>query len=144
MTAAIGAALMASAIVVFAWAYGQYRRPNPASWTLSESATVATTLIMMSLLTFGLGFVVRALLDVNSTAMGVTDLALIAGAFALAFALVPPLTRPARAGRVEETVVQIGSGAIAAMPFPANDPTPTAPTRPVSSGGKSGKVRRAA
>lgn len=138
MTAAIGAALMASAVVVFAWAYGQYRRPNPASWTQSESATVGITLGMMSLLTFGLGTVIRALINAESSAIGIMDLALVAGAFAVAFALVPALTRPARAGAAA------GPAGAGAVPLAANDPGPANPSRPGRSGGKTGKLRRAA
>ena len=52
MIATIGAALMASAVVVFAWAYGQYRRPVPASWTESETVTVSIALATMGLLLF--------------------------------------------------------------------------------------------
>jgi hypothetical protein len=144
MIAAIGACLMASAIVVFAWAYGQYRRPAPARWTVSEGITVALVMVMISLLAFGFGMIVRAALNTDTLSMGAFETAIMVSAFAAAFALVPPLTRPARAAQAIEPVVPIFTGTAAAMPPPANEPGPTPPARPAGGGGKSGKPRRVA
>lgn len=144
MIAPIGAVLMASAIVVFAWAYGQYRRPAPARWTVSEGITVALVMFMMSLLTFGMGMIVRAVLDSNTLSMRLLDVAIMVGAFVVALALVPLLTRPARIGQATEPLVPIFSGTAAAMPPPANETGPMPPARPAGSGSRSGRPRRAA
>ena len=84
MIAAIGACLMASAIVVFAWAYGQYRRPAPARWTVSEGITVALVMVMMSLLAFGFGMIVRAAVNTDTLSMRLLDIAIMVGAFVVA------------------------------------------------------------
>ena len=145
MIAPIGAVLMASAVIVFAWAYGQYRRPTPAGWTESEGLTVVLVLFMMSLLTFGLGMIVRAVISTESLAMGALETGISGAAFIVAFALVPLLTRPARANQAPVMVVPVFTGTGATMPSPANEPGPTLPVQPAGGkGGKPGKTGRAA
>lgn len=132
MNMAYGVGLLAATAIVFAWAYGQYRRPQPGRWTKSEFATVALTLFMTALLSFGVAFLGTAAASFeNETHL--LEAAVVGGlGLVLCWILVPRLMAPGRVAGEQDTDLSV--------PPPANDPHPKTP----SNAGGMRQKRRAA
>jgi hypothetical protein len=133
MNTAYGVGLLAATAIVFAWAYGQYRRPQPRHWTKSEALTVTLTLFITALLSFGVSFLGTAVANFESETH-LLEAAIVAGvSLVLCWFLVPRLMAPGRVAA--EQVAEL------AVPPPANDPHPKTPS---SMGGGLRNKRRAA
>lgn len=96
MSAVYGAWLLGFATVAFAWAYGQYRRPQPAAWTDWGSISSFVVLTVIGAAAMGAGFLVRAIAAWDTLSFGFTEIGLIALAFAAVVPAVRILARPAR------------------------------------------------
>jgi len=120
MNTAYGVGLLAATAIVFAWAYGQYRRPQPQGWTKSEAITVTLTLFMTALLSFGISFLgTAAASSENETHL--VEAAVVGGVgLVLCWFLVPKLMAPGRAAGEQDTGLSV--------PPPANDPHPKTPS----------------
>ena len=131
MNVALGAALLSATVLLFAWTYGQYRRPNPKAWTRGGSMAAFLTLINITLFAFGLAFLVKFAVDVGAESRWAEGVAVAAVGAALCWFFVPRLTAPARSK--PQTPPQ------PAMPRPANDPNAR---RTASPGGPARKPDR--
>jgi len=139
MYPAIGSVFLASAIILFSWTYGQYRRPNPSPWTQSEWVAVSFTLFIILLFTLGVGSVITVLSSIHSLTTGALEVAIIVGLNAVAFALVPSLTKPARMANTDAAGKSSGAASVTGIPLPTHDPRPTTPKRPSGRSGKSAR-----
>lgn len=133
MNTAYGVGLLAATAIVFAWAYGQYRRPQPRRWTKSEAITVTLTLFMTALLSFGVSFLGTAAANFeNETHL--LEAAIVGGvSLVLCWVLVPKLMAPGWVAGEQDAGM--------AVPPPANDPHPKTPA---NAGGSARQKRRAA
>ncbi len=133
MNTAHGVGLLAATAIVFAWAFGQYRRPQPRAWTKSETPTVALSLFMTALLCFGVSFLVSAAANLKAETH-LLEAAVVGGVgLVLCWFLVPKLMAPGW--------VAADQAASLAIPPPANDPHPKTPA---NMGGSLRPKRRAA
>ena len=141
MYAVLGVGLMAAAVLLGAWTYGQFQRPQPKSWTESEFAAVSLTLTVTCLIAFALASLGNFLFTLDAETRWLEALAVAAGAGLLCWFLVPRLMAPARRGAIPLSAAQpLSPGAPGA---PANDPHPRSPVRTGRPAGKSGKRRAA-
>ena len=79
MLAVYGVLLLASSVLLFMWAYGQFRAPSPKKWTTSGTAANFVVLTVISLLAFGVGTAIKAAISFESGAIQIQHGALIAG-----------------------------------------------------------------
>ena len=135
MNAAWGAGLLAATVLISAWTYGQYRRPRPSAWTRSEILTVSLILVIIGLLSFGVAYLGKFVVEIAEEDRWLEGIGVAAAGAALCWFLVPRLMAPARQPR-EPTVD-------ATLPEPANDPRPTSPATPTGSADKPGRRRAA-
>lgn len=143
MTAALGVSLLALAAIIFAWAYGQYRRPDPRTWTRSEVPTYAITLGTITLFTLGLGYTADAVINFETEPLNVIGGLLIAGALALAGLLVPRLVRPARVAAAAGTeLASPAPESAVVLPHPGLAGGPDTTPRPSDTKGAGKKTRR--
>ena len=141
MNAALGVGLLATCAIVFAWSYGQFRRPNPARWTESETLTMSIVALIVGLLAIGLGFIGRFAFNVGAETAWVTDIVTIAVAVPLTWFLVPLLMKPGRPAVAKPTSAA-GPAVPLEVPPPANDPGPSLKPSGRPAGGRA--KRRAA
>ncbi|SLN38625.1 hypothetical protein [Oceanibacterium hippocampi] len=138
MNAAIGIGLLAATAILFAWAYGQYRRPAPAPWTRIESLSIAVVLAIVSMICFGLAFLGSFALDLSAETGWTADLVTAGVALVLCWLLVPRLMAPARQAPQPSPAHSAGA---ANLGSPSGPGTPS--NRNVPGGGRS-RRRRAA
>lgn len=62
----IGVGSLATAAILFSWAFEQTRRPDSPGWLQHEGVTGAVALVCTMAFPLGLGFLIMGLLDVNS------------------------------------------------------------------------------
>ena len=140
MLAVYGVLLLASANLVFIWAYGQFRRAAPKKWTTWETTSNAVVLTIIALLSFGVGALIKAAIGFASSPISATQLAMIAavvvvgiiGSRALRRQAAPYMTAPSAEFAMSQTDIGTLAGA-------ANDTGPGKGPKPVS-----GSRRRAA
>lgn len=63
MTFLLGVGLLSASIVLYAWAFGFYRRPNPPRWTENDWITMALTIGVTFIMPLGAGIVLTALIQ---------------------------------------------------------------------------------
>ncbi len=131
MSVAYGGGLMSASALLFAFAYGQYRRPHPSIWTKSDFVTVTLTLSIIGLMSFGVAFVILGLFSLGEESPWLQDIAAVGAGLALCWVLVPRLMAPARLAEAPASVAD--------LPEPANDPHPRSPSH---LGGRHGKGSR--
>lgn len=76
MYAVVGTLFLATAAVVSAWTYAQFRRVNRSRWTERELPVVAITLVELTLLIAGLELFGRYLADVAARPFGWAEAAM--------------------------------------------------------------------
>lgn len=141
MNAILGVGMLAVSALLFAWAYGQFRRPRPKSWTLGDLGGVSVTLTIVILTMFGVFHLGAFLFNLESETRWLEIAAVTAGSLLVCWFAIPRLMAPAlRAAEAQPTLV---SPSMDTMPEPANDPRPAAPARPKRSTGRPGKHRAA-
>lgn len=145
MDAMLGVGLLALTVLLFAWAYGEFRRPDPKAWTRSNLAATSISLAMTFLVAFAVVFVGNAFLTLGSETRWLQIAAVAGGCLVVCWFLVPRLLAPAR--RVAGAPAgDAGAGHVpsdTAPQGPANDPRPTAPAQPGRPSGKPHKRRAA-
>lgn len=146
MDAVVGTLLLTLATLLFGWAMVEYRRPNPSRWTRAESSALAIVLTTISLLTFGVGNLVRFSTALGERPLGVVEAALI-GAILVAAWLGVRVVR-ARWNRLAATdrTVSEAQSKIAVFPLGPSDEGSDPgkrPPRPLG-GGKRAERRKAA
>ena len=62
----IGVGSLATAAILFSWAFEQTRRPDSPGWLQHEGVTGAVALVCTMAFPLGIGFLIIGLLDVNS------------------------------------------------------------------------------
>lgn len=92
MYAVVGTLFLATAGVVSAWTYRQFRRPIRSRWTERELPIMAIALAELTLFTSGMTLFGRFLIDVAEQPIGLAEAAMIA-AFAATFLLLVALLR---------------------------------------------------
>lgn len=136
MFAVYGVLLLTSFTVLFLWAYGQYRRAAPKPWTTWESTSNAVILTLISLLAFGLGFLAKALISLESNPISVVHVALIAAIIGTGFALGRAVRRRA-APHMTKRPADVGPAHSSVTPMPvANDRGPSDRPRPIRPTGR--------
>lgn len=60
-----GAGLLTATVLLFSWAYGVYRRPDPAAWTQSEAIAMAISVVMTAGLAFAIANLVTYAADLG-------------------------------------------------------------------------------
>ena len=141
MNAILGVGLLASAVLLFSWAFGQFRRPQPRAWAQTDTSAIAATLLFVCLFVFSLAFLGAFLFDIRTETRWLEIGLTAAGALLLCFFLVPRLIAPALMSADQPTTSS--SPPTDSLPEPANDPHPTAPARQGSSATKRHKKRAA-
>jgi ABC-type nickel/cobalt efflux system permease component RcnA len=140
MYAILGVACLAASAIVFAWAYGQFRRPLPRRWTRSDLAGAGVSLILVALLTFGIGMLSVAAINIAEETRWLEIAAVTGVSLLLCWFLVPRLSAPAR--RHRRTAAAPGA-LPGSTPEPANDPHPRSPAQAGRRSSKPGKRRAA-
>lgn len=87
MNAVVGTLLLAGATLLFGWAYIQYRRPNPASWTTWDLPVQFITIACMTLLGFSLGLFGRFAARFEQEVFGLLEAGVIAFTLIVTFFL---------------------------------------------------------
>ena len=128
MFAVLGVGLLAAAVLLFAWTYGQFQRPQPKAWTQGEFAAVSLTLAVTCLLAFSLASLGNFLVNLDTETRWLEAGATLAVAVLLCWILVPRLLAPA--ARSAEPPSALNPGFEGPPPEPANDPHPGSPARP--------------
>lgn len=140
MLAVFGVLLLASATLLFIWAYGQFRRATPKKWTTWETTSNAVVLSIIALLSFGVGALIKAAIGFASSPISASQVAMIAAVIAVSIVAgrimrrqaAPYMTAPAAEFAMPQASMDTLAGA-------ANDTGPGRGPRPVS-----GRGRRAA
>src|SRR3972149_5544201 len=131
MLAVYGVLLLASAYLVFVWAYGQFRRAAPKKWTTWETTSNAVVLSIIALFAFGVGALIKAAIGFVSSPITVTQAAMIAAVLALSFVADRVLRRQAApymtAPAAEFAISEAGMGTLTGA---ANDTGPGRGRRP--------------
>ncbi|WP_022730015.1 hypothetical protein [Fodinicurvata sediminis] len=141
MNAILGVGMLAATALLFALAYGQFRRPNPGAWTQSDLGGLAVILPLVVLFMFGVFHLAVFLFNLESETRWL-EIAAVAGVSLLVCWLaVPRLMAPAL--RAARSPSALGSASADRLPAPANDPRPAAPARAKRATGRSGKRRAA-
>ena len=78
MNAVVGTLLLAGSVLLFGWAYIQYRRPNPASWTTWDLPVQFITIASMTLLGFSLGLFGRFATTFEQQTFGLLEAGIVA------------------------------------------------------------------
>lgn len=141
MNAVLGVGLLAASVLLFAWTYGHFRRPQPKAWAKSDFAATATTLMITCLFAFALVFLGDFLVNLGAESRWLETIAMVGGAFLVCRFLIPRLMGPALQGADVPTALD--SPTTDTLPEPANDPRPTSPARSGRQGGKPSKRRAA-
>jgi hypothetical protein len=135
MLAVLGVLLLASAALLFIWAYGQFRRAAPKKWTTWETTSNAIVLAIIGLLSFGVGALIKAATVYASSPITVTELAMIAAIIAASLIAgrvmrrqaAPYMSAPAAAFAMSQDGIDTRAGA-------ANDTGPGMGPKPASGG----------
>lgn len=132
-----GAGLLAATVLLTAWAFGAYRRPNPKAWTNSEAIATAIALVITAGIGFSITYIVAfaAELWLLVAGLGTLGQSLAGAGIVTALALAWLLVRP-RGRKTEEPEAPI-------MPNRPKDRRPRGPVGPVKTSG-AGRMRRAA
>jgi hypothetical protein len=141
MNAMLGFGLLASAVLLFSWSFGQFRRPQPRAWAQSDTSAIAATLLFVCLFTFSLAFLGTFLVNIRTETRWLEIGLTAGGALLLCCFLVPRLMAPAFES--VDPPSALNSPPTDSLPEPANDPHPTAPDRQGSPAAKRHKKRAA-
>ena len=103
MNLVIGVVICAAAVVIYAWAFEQHRRPVPARWTRISGLSSLLVIFVVMLMPAGIGALGLAVIDPAKTfvTMTVWGAALMAASVILAIWLTPRLVRQGRAGSAQ-------------------------------------------
>ncbi len=136
MFAVYGVLLLASAILFFLWAYGQFRRPAPKKWTTWESTSNAVVLTIIALLSFGVGLLIEAAITFESSPVSLAQAAMIAAIIAAGIVVGRVLwRRTALSGALRPADVSAPQAGVV-LAAAANDPGPGDRPRPVRGAGR--------
>ena len=141
MFAVYGVLLLALSVLLFVWAYGQFRAPTPKEWTTSGLAANVIVLGVISLLAFGVGMIIKGAVNYGTEAIQAWHLAQIAGIVIVTYFLGRRLGRRSMStAPLQASTVGTLEGAVAGA---ANDSDPGRP-RPAQGAGRRFGRRRAA
>lgn len=147
MFAVVGTLLLATAVVVLAWAQLLYRQPKPPRWTEWEFPAVTVTLAILSLFALGIALLGQFVVTVNQQHLTQLDVALIAliifGAVIAATSLRGRLARLHVTNREEAGTSAVAIRAHALSNTSGTEPSSNQPPR-APARGKRSRRRRAA
>lgn len=105
MTILSGVGFLAMALLVFGWAYGAMRRPDPKPWADSEAFATGIVLVLTALVCATLGLMAQAAFTVEASLAeaGAAGLAVGAGVLVGALLVSRLLMAPARRKSVSAT-----------------------------------------
>lgn len=141
MYAMLGVGLLSVTALVFAWAYGQFLRPQPKAWTRGDVAAVAIVLTVVCLFTFALTFLGTFLINLETETRWLEIVAVAGTALLVCWLLIPRLAAPALRGADPQAAA--GAPPTDKLADPANDPRPTSPVRPSPGSARPNKHRAA-
>ena len=142
----VGMLLLAAALLFLKWMIVEYQRPNSRGWTRSDLLAQAIVLFTISVLAFGIAYLVRFMITYKDLDHGVIEAILIAGIVLLTWLGLRGLrtrqmrlvTSATRAPDDRSGIVSVAPAASAEAPVPGQDP-PRA-----LSGGRRANKRKAA
>lgn len=138
--------LLAAATLLFGWTIVEYRRPKPRLWTRAETSAIAVMCTTMSLLTFGVGYLIRFLVPLSELRLDIEGAAAIGAVFIALW--VGILGLRARGRRLAISDRAAGGAPFSIVKFPSESPPPSpdrsiGPFHPVG-GGRRARRRKAA
>lgn len=146
MDGVVGTLLLAAATLLFGWAMVEYRRPTPSRWTRAETSALAIVLTTISLLSFGVGYLVIFLVPIGEVRLGVSEAALIGATIMVTWIGVRGLrARWKRIASSDQAVIEAQSK-VATFPLGPSGQSPDPGKRPPRSlgGGRRSGRRKAA